>query len=175
MDELEAAIDSMEGIAPDGGPIEGDSLAREARVRSAYIDWCKEYGKEQDEARFQQFSANFLDMEEYAKETGKEMALNEYADCTEEEYAALAQGMDAVKEAESAIKAAEEELKAKAVEDEAAAKKAAEAEAKAAAAAEAAAKRAEAEAKRKAEIEAKKKAAEEAKQAALAEKGTWSE
>ena len=171
VEELEAAIDSMEGIAPDGSQLEGENLAREARVRSAYLSWCKEYGKEPDETRFQQFSTNFLEMEEYANESGKAMALNEYADCSEEEYAALMQGEDAVKEAESAIKAAEGEMKAKeeagaqaAAAAKAAAKKKAEEE-------EARKKVAETAAARKAEIEKKKKAAEEEKKQILAEKG----
>ena len=177
----------MDGIAPDGGALEGDNLAREARVRSAYLNWCKEYKKEPDETRFQQFSINFLDMEEFAKESGQEMSLNEYADCTEEEYNALLEGEAAIKEAESAIQAADEEMssKAKAAEAEAAAKKAAEeAEAKKKAeieakkkaeqeAAAAAVKKAEEEAKKKKEEEAKKKkAAEEEKRKLLAEKGT---
>ena len=89
VEELEVAIDSMEGIADDGGELEKDNLAREARIRSAYIEWCKEYGKPQDESRFPQFATNFLAMEEFAKEAGKDMVLNEYADCTEEEYARL--------------------------------------------------------------------------------------
>ena len=162
VEELEAAIDSMEGIAEDGGAIEGDNLAREARVRSAYMDWCKEYGKDADETRFQQFSKNFLDMEEFAKEAGKEMSLNEYADCTEEEYAIVLEGG----ELPSAAPVVDEAVAKKAAAEEAAA-------AKKAAAAEAAAAK-EAAAKKAAEEEAAaKKAAEEAKKAALKEKGTF--
>ena len=89
VEELEAAIDAMQGIAEDGSEIESDNLAREARLRSAYMDWCKEYGKESDETRFKQFSKNYLTMEEYAQQSGKELLLNEFADCTEEEYAKL--------------------------------------------------------------------------------------
>jgi hypothetical protein len=87
VEEMEAAIDAMEGIAEDGGQIESDNLAREARLRSAYMEWCKEYGKKVDESRFPQFSSNYLAMEEYAKQSGKDFVLNEFADCTEEEYA----------------------------------------------------------------------------------------
>jgi hypothetical protein len=188
VEELEAAIDEMDGIAPDGGPLEGDNLAREARVRSAYLDWCKEYGKESDETRFQQFSSNYLEMEEFAKESGKEMALNEYADCTEEEYAAMMDGSadaakeaeSAVKEAEAAIKAAEGELSGKPEAaapkvDEAAIKKAEEQEAKKKAAeAVAAKKQAVIDAKKKAEQD-KKTAIEEEKEKANAEKGTFRE
>ena len=183
VDELEAALDSLEGIADDGGVLEGENLAREARIRSAYLDWCKEYGKEPIESRFVQFSSNFLEMEEYANENGKEMLLNEYADCTEEEYVKLMNGEavtveetpapaavveekedEADAEAEAAAKA-EEEAKAKAAaEAEAAAK--AEEEAKAKAAAEAEAKAAAA----KAEAEARIKAEEEKKEQYLAEK-----
>lgn len=91
VEELEVALDSMEGIAEDGGELD-TSISREARVRSAYLDWCKEYGKEPDEARFPQFSTNYLAMEAYANENGKEMTLNKYADFTEEEYIQLSQG-----------------------------------------------------------------------------------
>lgn len=80
-------MDTMEGVAEDGGQLT-DGLAREARIRSAYIQWCKDNGKEPDEARFPTFSSNFLAMEEYAAESGKEMSLNVYADMTEEEYLA---------------------------------------------------------------------------------------
>lgn len=89
VDELEAAIDSMDGIADDGSEY---NIAREARVRSAYLGWCKEYEKTPDESRFPTFSSNFLEMEAFAKNQGKQMALNEYADCTEDEYAALTSG-----------------------------------------------------------------------------------
>ena len=91
IEELEQAIDAMDGIDTDGGEIDTSDV-REARVRSSYLDWCKEYGKTSDESRFPTFSSNFLAMEEYAKENGREMVLNKYADCTEEEYRELTQG-----------------------------------------------------------------------------------
>ena len=81
-------MDTIEGFAEDGSDIV-DGLAREARVRSVYLEWCKENQKEPDEARFPIFFSNFLAMEEYAKESGKEMILNAYADCTEEEYLSI--------------------------------------------------------------------------------------
>jgi hypothetical protein len=88
VEELESIVDSMDGIAEDGGELQ-ENLAREARVRASYMDWCKEFKKKQDEKRFQQFSANFLTMEDYANKSGEAMKLNEYADCTKEEYEAL--------------------------------------------------------------------------------------
>ena len=91
VEELEAALDSMDGIAEDGGELESDNIAREARVRSAYLGWCKDNGKKPDESRFPAFSNNFLTMENYSKETGKEMILNKYADFTEAEYKAMQQ------------------------------------------------------------------------------------
>ena len=153
IEELEVAIDAMEGIADDGGELDPTNISREARVRSAYMEWCKEYGKEVDEERFQTFSSNYLAMEEYSKENGKTMQLNMYADCTEEEYTALTSGSvngSAASEVEE-ISAADAEAATKAKE-EADAKAKADAEAKAAAA-EAKAKE-EAEAKAKAEAEA---------------------
>ena len=88
VEELEDAIDAMEGFDTDGGAFDTSDV-REARVRSAYIDWCKSYDKSVDESRFPTFSSNFLAMEEYSKENGREMVLNKYADCTEEEYREL--------------------------------------------------------------------------------------
>ena len=137
MDEMEAAIDSMQGIADDGAQIESDNIAREARIRSAYIEWCKNFGKESDESRFKVFSENFLTMERFAAESGKEMTLNQFADFTEAEYKAAtaadakremearkAQEEAARKEAE-AKKLAEQEKVAKAKAAEVAAAKAA--------------------------------------------------
>ena len=91
VEELEDAIDAMEGFSDDGGALDTSDV-REARVRSAYMDWCKEYGRPIDEARFPTFSSNFLAMEEYSRENGREMVLNKYADCTEEEYRKLTEG-----------------------------------------------------------------------------------
>ncbi|KAL3914589.1 MAG: hypothetical protein SGARI_000044 [Bacillariaceae sp.] len=166
VDELEAAIDAMEGISEEGTAIDGDILAREARVRSAYLEWCKEYGKEKDEARFPQFYDNFLEMEEYAKDSGKEMVLNEFADFTEAEYAAMTAQKDdadnsaAKAELDAAKAAAQKEDEAKAQ----AAKAAKEAEAKAAADAKAAAQK---------EVAAKKNKEEEEKKKERAEAGTY--
>lgn len=89
VEELEVALDSLEGIADDGGELEGENLSREARVRSAYLDWCKQYDKKPDEDRFPIFSFNYMAMEDYAKSSGKEVTLNAYADRTEEEYEKL--------------------------------------------------------------------------------------
>ena len=98
VEELENAIDALEGIGPDG--VENENLAREARVRSAYLDWCKEFGKTSDETRFPQFYDNFLEMEDFAKDTGKEMVLNQYADNTEDEYNTMLNGDGEEKELE---------------------------------------------------------------------------
>lgn len=58
----------------------------DSRIRYAYDNWCKEYGKISDESRYLIFSTNFLDMEEKSKKFGTPFYLNEYADCTQEEY-----------------------------------------------------------------------------------------
>jgi hypothetical protein len=110
VEEMEAALDAMDGIAADGGELDPTNVSREARVRAAYMDWCKEQGKEVEEARFATFSVNYLAMEEYAKENNVEMKLNEYADCTEEEYIALTTGGGAAeKEAAAPVDNAEKE------------------------------------------------------------------
>jgi hypothetical protein len=84
IEDLEAAIDALDGIDEEG--LEGPNLAREARVRSVYLEWCKEYGKEPDESRFPTFYNNLLMMESMAEQDGKALTLNKYADCTEDEY-----------------------------------------------------------------------------------------
>ena len=89
VEELEDAMDFLEGIDSEGVEMDDGDLAREARVRSAYMDWCKDFGKESDETRFKQFFSNFLEMEDFSIETGKEMILNEFADFTEAEYVAM--------------------------------------------------------------------------------------
>ncbi len=163
-------MDFLDGIDPEGVAMDDGDIAREARVRAAYMDWCKEYKKESDEVRFKQFFKNFLEMEEFSKDTGKEMVLNEFADYTEAEYTAMQNGetVPAVEEpvAEETIveepvvdetSKAEEEAAAKAAEEAAAAKAAEEAAAKAAA-------------DKAAEEAAAKKAAEEAAAKAAAEK-----
>jgi hypothetical protein len=173
VEDLEDAIDAMQGIAADGSELATENLSREARVRSAYLEWCKENGKTADESRFPQFSSNYLAMEEFSSKAGKEMVLNEYADCTEEEYASLSVKPKAEKKAapaKSEKKAApaksekKEEVKeepkvdvAKAkADEEAAAKKEAAAAAKMEAAA-AAEKEAAAAAKKKEDAAATKK------------------
>jgi len=90
VEELEVALDAMDGIAEDGGELDPTNISREARVRSAYMEWCKEFGKEADEARFAVFSENYIVMEKFANENEREMILNQYADCTEEEFVAMA-------------------------------------------------------------------------------------
>lgn len=56
------------------------------RVRAAYSNWCRMYNKEPDEGRFPKFKSNYLIMERMAMEQGREVTLNEFADCTPEEY-----------------------------------------------------------------------------------------
>lgn len=152
-------MDTMEGVAEDGGEIT-DGLAREARVRSAYIQWCKDNGKEPDESRFPTFSTNYLAMEEYAAESGKEMSLNIYADMTEEEYLAATSKAPEPAPAKPPPPAPVAKVKTEAekkAEEAAAAKKKAAAEA-AAAEKKAAAEAAAAERKAVAEEKAKKEA-----------------
>jgi hypothetical protein len=57
-----------------------------SRVRPIYADWCRNYGKEVDDTRFPIFRSNFIFMEATAKESGNPLQLNEWYDCSEEEY-----------------------------------------------------------------------------------------
>ncbi len=68
------------------------TMSKEARIRSAYSEWCKKYNKRPDETRFATFSLNYLFMEDYARENNKEMILNRFADCTEDEYISIMSG-----------------------------------------------------------------------------------
>jgi hypothetical protein len=73
----------------------GDDNESEGRwdpIRRIYSDWCKQYGKEPDESRYPTFSTNFLALAQYCSNTGTEIDLNEYADCTQEEYLELTGG-----------------------------------------------------------------------------------
>jgi hypothetical protein len=118
VEELEVALDSIEGIAEDGGELDTTNISREARIRSSYMDWCKKYSKTPDESRFPTFSKNFLAMEEYARENNKEMILNKYADCTEEEYIAITTPVKKVEETAPSVMG-KEKVEKKAVKVEA--------------------------------------------------------
>jgi hypothetical protein len=71
------------GASINGAPSvdEWDSI-----VRVEYNQWLKTYGKTAVENRYLVFKAHVTALEEYGKKTGKYFALNEYADCTEDEY-----------------------------------------------------------------------------------------
>ena len=142
VEELEEALDFLDGIDSEGVEMDDGDMAREARVRAAYMGWCKDFDKESDETRFNQFFKNYLEMEDFAKETGKDMVLNEFADFTEEEYVAMQNGetVPAVQEKTEEVVAAEPEPEPEMTEAEIAAKAEEEAAAKAAAEAAAAAK-----------------------------------
>jgi hypothetical protein len=45
----------------------------------------EQYNKKEDALRFSTIAANFLAMKEYAHKSGRQLVLNEYADCTKEE------------------------------------------------------------------------------------------
>jgi len=89
VEDLEAAIDGMDGIAEDGGELDPANTSEDTDVRSAYINWCKEFGQETDESRYPTFMFNYLAMENLANESGKAMELNIYADFSEEEFIAV--------------------------------------------------------------------------------------
>mmetsp|Transcript_19186 Transcript_19186/g.28124 ORF Transcript_19186/g.28124 Transcript_19186/m.28124 type:complete len:301 (-) Transcript_19186:448-1350(-) len=62
-------------------PVPVHELIKDAGFRSVYGDWCKEYGKEPSEYRFQTFSSNFKN----ARESGIQMRLDRYADLNPDE------------------------------------------------------------------------------------------
>jgi hypothetical protein len=79
----------MDGIGEDGVKLYPANLAREARVRSSYLEWCKENDRLPNENRYPVFESNYLEMENFSKESGTEMQMNAYADCLEEESVKL--------------------------------------------------------------------------------------
>jgi hypothetical protein len=58
-------------------------------IRFIYDEWCEAYGKEPDDGRFAVFVENHARIEAWAEDTGEDSTLNEFADCTEEEYLRL--------------------------------------------------------------------------------------
>ncbi|CAJ1959849.1 unnamed protein product [Cylindrotheca closterium] len=61
----------------------------EERLRKAYEEWSLTYGDTIDETRMEIFSYHFLMAENYFKETGNRIKLNEYADLTAVEFQRL--------------------------------------------------------------------------------------
>jgi hypothetical protein len=55
-------------------------------VRNEYANWLMTYEKTAGESRYPTFKKNFLLQEEYNRKVGQCHSLNEYGDCTEEEY-----------------------------------------------------------------------------------------
>ena len=79
------------------------SVPYDAAARYTYENWCKEFGKDIDESRYTTFKDNYeaitvmnIAAKKKAREEGDEnpslLALNEYADCTAEEYEAAMSG-----------------------------------------------------------------------------------
>ena len=84
--------------------VESDvSVPYDAAAELEYENWCKQYGKEADPARYETFKSNYeaitimnVAAKKTARDTGDDnpsiLALNEYADCTAEEYEAAMNG-----------------------------------------------------------------------------------
>ena len=65
-----------------------DEAERET-IRQSYIDWCIANEREYIESRLDAFANNFLAIESYRKETGKNVKLSKHADLSPEEYNAM--------------------------------------------------------------------------------------
>jgi hypothetical protein len=81
------------------------SIPYDSAARLSYDGWCSTYGKTFDAARYAVFKDNYeaitimnVSTKKAAREAGEEtpslLALNEYADCTAEEYEAAMNGED---------------------------------------------------------------------------------
>jgi len=65
---------------------DSDFHTPEDRIREAYREWCKYYGRSYDEKRLRTFAANFVAVEKYHLQTKVSLVLNEFAELTEREY-----------------------------------------------------------------------------------------
>lgn len=62
----------------------------EDSIRKHYHEWCAKFHRKQDSFRFIVFQRNYLSQFKWNLAAGKQaFTLNEYADCTEEEYKLL--------------------------------------------------------------------------------------
>ena len=91
-DTLPASMNQGQEIADKQNDDEDVSEGRWDPIRRIYSDWCKQYGKEQDESRYPNFSTNFLALAQHCSNSGTEVDLNEYADCTQQEHSKLTGG-----------------------------------------------------------------------------------
>jgi uncharacterized membrane protein len=61
----------------------------DAMIRMEYNWWLPKHGKEADPERYPRFKTNWISQFEHGRESGDYFSLNEFADCTEEEYKEL--------------------------------------------------------------------------------------
>jgi hypothetical protein len=82
------------GGALDAKIVEIESLVRASyqECRNIYIEWCRTYGKQEEALRFATFSSNYIAMRQFTEQAGTELRLNQYADCTKDEYFSLVYG-----------------------------------------------------------------------------------
>jgi hypothetical protein len=83
----------------DCSPASLEDVERERKLQAfyeecpgAYDGWCAHFGNEADSMRFEAFSNNYVAMRIFSERTGKDLELNQYADCTKEEYSRIANG-----------------------------------------------------------------------------------
>merc|ERR1712238_275811 len=102
VDEEDSKAKAEEAIAAAAAVVEAKAKEEggELRIRSAYLDWCLEFSKKPDKVRIEQFKKNYLLLEGVAKEEGKDIKLNEYADFTAAEFEKEIQAKQEVKEKE---------------------------------------------------------------------------
>ena len=81
-DALQAAFEDFKDFSKNAS-----SASIADQVKNTYKEWCKFYDKKYEEARLDTFAANLKKVQDYNKETGKDVKLNRYADLTAEEYA----------------------------------------------------------------------------------------
>jgi hypothetical protein len=62
----------------------------EAMIRMEYKWWLPKHGKEADADRYPRFRANWISLFESGRASGDYFSLNEFGDCTEEEYSNMA-------------------------------------------------------------------------------------
>lgn len=78
--------DAAKKQKPGNLPSTDDNDDDDDKIRRAYRDWCHFFGKKFDSNRLRTFGHNFDAVQEYHRQTGEPLILNEFADLTDAEF-----------------------------------------------------------------------------------------
>ena len=77
VEELQSVLDTIDQLSDATDNVEQTLLEKKSNIRTAYIDWCKQFNKKIDETRFITFSDNYDKFEKYFKEKNSPIKLNQ--------------------------------------------------------------------------------------------------